>query len=602
MGNQNPGIHIPPIGACDPQVRQALQDIVRRLGITSSPVFDSITFSGLTASRIVATDADKGLKSLASPLIVAEGGTGAATFTDHGILLGSGTGAITPLGAAANGQLPIGSVGADPTLATLTGTANQITVTNGAGSITLALPQDYDTGATPTLAGLTLTTVAHEETDVDKFLVDSSGVIKYRTGAEMLSDAGASASSHLHDGDTLQHDGVNSDGGAFSFTTTGAVTFNQSVGIGTAPAASQVLHLYTIGKQYGTNVLFEVGDANQAAFVFKTPTGNSYLGATAKNGAIFLDSVDGDMLIANRAGGAIRISADTSYYAAPGINILESGYTGFGILTPLDQVHVVGNVRVSANLTDGTNSLTVANLKTAFDHATADGSSHSFVDQDVTASGTPTLAGLTLTNTTGTILDAGGWTGVPDPIGAHSNIYGDLFCGNTGANTGRLRLSSNLYRGFVAFNRYWTGAANAQMDTSRPSWVLNLHANSDYFAVQRSPAASTTLASLLFVKGSSGYVGITNTSPLANLDVIGTTRLGDSTTNYTAISATGDITFVGSAGFYPRRITQSAEPANGTGTTQVDVGELLVWHDPDDSKTYLVYQDTNEGVHKVEMS
>jgi hypothetical protein len=74
------------------------------------------------------------------PLPVAKGGTGAATLTDHGILLGSGTSAVTPLGVATNGQIPIGSTGADPTLATITGTANQITVTNGAGSITLSIP------------------------------------------------------------------------------------------------------------------------------------------------------------------------------------------------------------------------------------------------------------------------------------------------------------------------------------------------------------------------------------------------------------------------------------------------------------------------------
>jgi len=34
---------------------------------------------------------------------------------------------------------------------------------------------------------------------------------------------------HTHDGDTLQIDGINSDGGAFAFSTTGAVTFNQSI-------------------------------------------------------------------------------------------------------------------------------------------------------------------------------------------------------------------------------------------------------------------------------------------------------------------------------------------------------------------------------------
>ena len=76
---------------------------------------------------------------------------------------------------------------------------------------------------------LTLATVAAEGSDVDKFLVDSSGVVKYRTGAQVLSDIGGSASAHTHDTDTLQLDGINSDGGAFSFTTSGAITFNQNL-------------------------------------------------------------------------------------------------------------------------------------------------------------------------------------------------------------------------------------------------------------------------------------------------------------------------------------------------------------------------------------
>lgn len=54
------------------------------------------------------------------------------------------------------------------------------------------------------------------------------------TAADALQDSGYSASSfataaHLHDGQTLEHDGVNSDGGAFSFNTTGAVTHNQNL-------------------------------------------------------------------------------------------------------------------------------------------------------------------------------------------------------------------------------------------------------------------------------------------------------------------------------------------------------------------------------------
>lgn len=75
-----------------------------------------------------------------STLVVGDGGTGATSLTDGGILLGSGTGAITALGVATNGQIPIGDGTTDPVLAALTGTANEITVTNGAGSITLDIP------------------------------------------------------------------------------------------------------------------------------------------------------------------------------------------------------------------------------------------------------------------------------------------------------------------------------------------------------------------------------------------------------------------------------------------------------------------------------
>lgn len=79
-----------------------------------------------------------------------------------------------------------------------------------------------------------LTTCADASADVDKFLVlDLSNNIDYRTGAEVLSDIGASASSHLHDGATLQLDGVNSDGGAFSFTTSGTLTFSNTMNLTT---------------------------------------------------------------------------------------------------------------------------------------------------------------------------------------------------------------------------------------------------------------------------------------------------------------------------------------------------------------------------------
>jgi hypothetical protein len=78
----------------------------------------------------------------------------------------------------------------------------------------------------------TLNTVINAGVDTDKFLVlDGSGNVDFRTGAELASDVGALTSlpAHDHDGDTLQADGINSNGGAFSFTTSGAVTFSNDV-------------------------------------------------------------------------------------------------------------------------------------------------------------------------------------------------------------------------------------------------------------------------------------------------------------------------------------------------------------------------------------
>jgi len=106
-------------------VRQAIQQLSHlRLGPDASPTFVSMTLSGLTTDSL---------------LYASSGGT------------------ISSLGAATDGQIPIGSTGTTPVLATITGTANQVTVTNGAGSITLSAPQDIATTSSPTFEDITIT-------------------------------------------------------------------------------------------------------------------------------------------------------------------------------------------------------------------------------------------------------------------------------------------------------------------------------------------------------------------------------------------------------------------------------------------------------------
>jgi len=93
-----------------------------------------------TARGVVTTGAQTfaGLKTFTTPIAPTSGGTGLGTAP------------------SAAGQLLIGAAAGTYTLATLTGTANQVVVTNGAGSITLSLPQSIHTGASPTFTGLTL--------------------------------------------------------------------------------------------------------------------------------------------------------------------------------------------------------------------------------------------------------------------------------------------------------------------------------------------------------------------------------------------------------------------------------------------------------------
>ena len=123
---------------------------------TSSPTFAGLTLNGpLTANSSVGTS---------GYALVSQGAGLSPTWKD---LLGSGStwqgnvigtqygGTGLSITSAANGQLLIGN-GTGFSINSLAGTTDQITVTNGPGSITLSLPQSIATTSSPIFAGLTL--------------------------------------------------------------------------------------------------------------------------------------------------------------------------------------------------------------------------------------------------------------------------------------------------------------------------------------------------------------------------------------------------------------------------------------------------------------
>jgi hypothetical protein len=114
---------------------------------TSSGTMFGNRIAGSTAAfgaTATSSFSSSGVLTLAVDLAVTEGGTGASSLTDHGVLVGSGASAIDALAVGTNGQLLMGSTGADPVFATLN-CADALTCTTGAGTLEI----DFDGGTAP---------------------------------------------------------------------------------------------------------------------------------------------------------------------------------------------------------------------------------------------------------------------------------------------------------------------------------------------------------------------------------------------------------------------------------------------------------------------
>ena len=121
-------------------------------------------------------------------LPVGRGGTGATTFTANGILIGNTASAISATAELANGELLIGSAGNAPTPAALTA-GTGVTVTNGAGSITIANSAPDQTVVLNAGTGITTSgtypnfTIANSSPNQATPAAGSSGQLQYNNGS-----------------------------------------------------------------------------------------------------------------------------------------------------------------------------------------------------------------------------------------------------------------------------------------------------------------------------------------------------------------------------------------------------------------------------------
>jgi hypothetical protein len=149
------------------------------LNVTTGKLADSAVTTGKINDSAV-TDA-----KIAGPITRSKLATGNA----HRVIINDGSGAISEVAALTNGQVLIGSTGAAPVAATLTGTTNQVAVTGGAGSITLSTPQDIATTSDVTFNEV-LATVEVNTPQVKG--TSTAGITLRNNGGDLIATLGAS--------------------------------------------------------------------------------------------------------------------------------------------------------------------------------------------------------------------------------------------------------------------------------------------------------------------------------------------------------------------------------------------------------------------------
>jgi hypothetical protein len=132
------------------------------LGSIATQASNSVTITGGSVTGI--TD-----------ITVADGGTGASSLLDNAVLVGSGTAAITALTVGTNGQVLVGSTGADPAFATVGSANTSIANTLGAGTLSLDVDESYLQTATVTVSTAELLALA----TTPKTLVAAPGADKF---------------------------------------------------------------------------------------------------------------------------------------------------------------------------------------------------------------------------------------------------------------------------------------------------------------------------------------------------------------------------------------------------------------------------------------
>lgn len=288
--------------------------------------------------------------AVSGQLGVANGGTGLASGTSggipyysstntlassgalnaHGIVLGGGAGAApTATAALSNGQLLIGSTGADPVPASLTQGANAgVTISVGAGTLTLDTAQDIRATASPTFAGLSL----------------SGGSF----GSSTLL-AGSSDSTATPSGGTLR-----AANGSGSNITGSNLTVAAGNGTGTGGSGSILFQTAAAGSTGSTaNTLstrMAIASGGNVGIGTTSPAGNLHVVSTVDPASVTVEGIG--LVGANFIGKRARGTLGTRTAAQSGDNLLILNGYGYGATSWAGNPSATINISGAENFTD----------------------------------------------------------------------------------------------------------------------------------------------------------------------------------------------------------------------------------------------------------
>lgn len=543
-----------------------------------TPTSTGVTTFSAGTTGFTPNTATSGAITLAGTLSMANGGTNTTSLTANGIITSNGSALVSNV--LTNGQLLIGNTGNAPSAATLTGTTNQINVTTGAGSITLATPQNINTGASPTFASETLTNTTNQLTLGTTNTTTISSVAPAASRTYTIPDAGgADTFAFLAATQTFTNKSLNNASVFFVDNTTPSKKIGFQTSGATASTTLTLAGIQTVNRtitfpditdtvvtlaatQFLTNKSFATGSST-----YNTGTASQSTTTITGVGTTFTSAMVGGVIVyAN--GTQAFITAFTSTTVLVAKQSQTVGSQAFIIYYGSNQVDSSGNTSLFQ-----TNYLNAST--TTFNDSTDQSKRIAHQVSGATTNTTLTLAGIQTTNRTITFPDA---TDTVVTLGATQTLTNKSISGST--NTLTNIPNSALTNSSVTVTA-GTGLSGGGAVSLGGSVTLNL--STPVTLANGGTGASTLSGNGIITVNAGGTALVSNTLTNGQL-LIGNT--GNTPTAATLTGTTNQINITTGAGSItvgtPQNINTTATPTFGsllcgssltyTGTNSLMVG------------------------------